>query len=121
MEDSAATIASRIPMLTIPGSLLTIIFGALLIVASNGGYSFGAGWVSAAFLLWFVAVGLSVAVLGPAERKLHDLAQREASAGRAESAELIALAHDSKFGMVVHALSFLLVVFLYLMVFKPGN
>jgi uncharacterized membrane protein len=113
------TVASRIPMLTIPGALLTIIFGSMLVSAE--GFSFGALWINISYVLWLISMGLSIAVLGPAERRMHALAQREAAAGVAESPELIAAVNDPKFGMTVHVLSLLVLISLALMVFKPGS
>lgn len=113
------TVGSRVPMLTIPGALLAIIFGSLLVMSV--GYSFGEMWINISYLAWFLAIGLSAAVLGPAERNLHELATREANAGREESPELIQALQDPKVRIVTHVLSGLLVLFLVLMVFKPGH
>jgi uncharacterized membrane protein len=113
------TAGSRVPMLTIPGALLAIIFGSLLVM--NVGYSFGEMWINISYLSWFLAIGLSAGVLGPAERSLHQLAQREVSAGREESPELMQALRDPKVSIVTHVLSGLLLLFLFLMVFKPGH
>lgn len=114
-----ASVGSRIPILTVTGALLAIIFGSLLVMVVP--YKFSALWINISYTLWFVAMGLSAGVLGPAERNLHDLAQREVDAGRDDSPELQAAARDPKIGIVTHTLSGLLIVFLYLMVFKPGS
>lgn len=114
-----ATLTSRIPLMTIPGALLTVVFGTLLIPLY--GFSHSAMWLNVAYVLWIISMALSVGVLGPAERKLHALAQRDAAAGNEASAELIAAVNNGKFRMVVHLLSLMVLVFLVLMVFKPGS
>lgn len=112
------TVASRIPMMTITGALLTIIFGSMLIPDR---YSFGALWINVSYTLWIISAVLSVAVLGPAMRKMHALAERDAAAGAEASSELVAAVTAPRFGMTVHVLSLLVLIFLALMVFKPGN
>ena len=113
------TAGLRVPMLTIPGALLAIIFGSLLVVTLD--YSFGELWINISYTAWFAAIGLSAGVLGPAERNLHDLAKREVEAGREESPELQAALRDPKLSIVTHTLSGLLILFLVMMVFKPGR
>lgn len=112
-------IASRIPMLTISGALLTIVFGTLLIPAE--GFSHSALWINISYTLWIISAVLSVAVLGPAMRKMHTLAERDAAAGAEASTELRDAVTAPRFGMTVHVLSLLVLIFLALMVFKPGN
>lgn len=113
------TAGLRAPMLTIPGALLAIIFGSLLVMSV--GYRFSEMWINISYLAWFAAIGLSAGVLGPAERNLHDLAKREVEAGREESPELQAALRDPKLSIVTHTLSGLLILFLVMMVFKPGH
>jgi TRAP-type C4-dicarboxylate transport system permease large subunit len=111
--------ASRIPMMTIPGSILAIVFGSLLVL--QGGYSFGEMWINVAYVGWLAAVGLSLAVIGPRLRGLAEVASRENAAGREDSAEFAQAAADPMLRMMIHVESGLLVLFLYLMVFKPGH
>lgn len=113
------TAGMRVPMLTIPGALLSIIFGSLLVMSV--GYKFSELWINISYLAWFVAIGLSVGVLGPAERDLHELAKREVAAGRENSPELQAALRNPKLSIVTHTLSGMLILFLYLMVFRPGH
>ena len=112
-------VASRIPMMTISGTLLTIIFGTLLIPFSGGTHQ--SLWINISYMLWIISAVLSVAVLGPAMRKMHALAERDAAASSEASSELLAAVTAPRFGMTVHVLSLLVLIFLVLMVFKPGN
>ncbi|RLT28251.1 MAG: DUF2269 family protein [Chloroflexi bacterium] len=114
-----SSVASRIPMMTVPGALLAIIFGTLMIPLY--GFSHSAIWINISYTLWIISAVLSVAVLGPAMRNMHALAQRDAAAGTEASAELLAAVKSPRFGMTVHTLSLLVLIFLVLMVFKPGN
>lgn len=110
---------SRVAYLTFPGSLLAIAFGSALVTAT--GNSFGAMWISIAFLAWGIAVSTSVAIVSPALRRLHALAEAELAAGREESDALIAAIRESKLAMASHLLSAMLLLSLVLMVFKPGS
>ena len=109
---------ARIPMMTVPGALLAIVFGSWLVTAT--GHSFGELWLSLAYLGWIISAVLSVAVIGPAQRKLHTLATAELAAGREESPALLEAVRAPAMAMASHALGALLLLFLYLMVFKPG-
>ncbi len=113
-----ANAGSRVPMLTITGALITIITGSWLV--SVTGQSFGAPWVSVTYLVWILSMALSAAILGPAETKLHALAVSENAAGREESPALIAAVADMKVMITTHVLSLMVIVFIALMVFKPG-
>ncbi len=110
---------SRIPMMTIPGGIFAIVFGSWLVVVT--GRSFGEPWLSAAYVAWLLSIGLSVGVIGPAERRLLALAEAELAAGREESPALLEAARDNRMAMASHALGVLLLLFLILMVFKPGS
>jgi uncharacterized membrane protein len=109
---------SRVPMMTVPGAVIAIVFGSALVTGT--GHSFSETWLSLAYLGWIVSAVLSVAVIGPAQRKLHALAEAELAAGREESPALIEAARNPRMAMASHTLGALLVVFLVLMVFKPG-
>ena len=111
-------IGNRIPMVTAPGALLAIVFGSLLVMPR--GHNFGEAWISASYLAWIVAMGLSAAVLGPAERAAHGLALKELEAGRTESEALAAAVNAPRIRITSHILEALVLVFLYLMVFRPG-
>ena len=109
---------SRAPLLTLPGALVAIVTGSLLVVIT--GRSFGEAWLSVAFLAWGISVALSFTVLRPVQSRLHALAQSELAAGREESHALLAAVRESRLAMATHSLTAILVLFLVVMVFKPG-
>jgi len=80
------------------------VFGILMVVLSDEVWEFSDAWISGAFLVWFALLGVLFGLLVPAERK--------AAAGDAGAARKV-----SMFGGFIHLL---LVVMLYLMIFKPG-
>ena len=91
-------------MIHAPALLINGILGFGLAGLSDKVYSMSQGWLIAAFLVWVAMNGLLHAVVLPAERKLAQgdtAARRRGEAGGA-------------------MLSVLLVVMLYLMIFKPG-
>ena len=103
---------------TIPGAVVVIVFGSWLV--DEAGYNFADGWIVAAYVVFVLALGLGTGVLTPMVRRLHEHANELVGRGVAESEELRAEADSPRkkiMGMVLN-LSFL--VFLYLMVAKPG-
>jgi uncharacterized membrane protein len=109
---------SRVPMMTIPGALIAVVFGSWLVVRT--GHRFGEVWLSISYLAWLLAIGLSATVLSPAQRRLHALAEAELAAGREESPALQTAVRESKMAMASHAIAAMLILFLVLMVFRPG-
>ena len=105
-------------MMTIPGGILAIVFGTWLVVVT--GRSFGEAWLSAAYLAWLLSIAISVGVIGPAQRKLLALAEAELAAGHEESPALLEAVRNPRMAMASHVLGLLLLIFLVLMVFKPG-
>jgi uncharacterized membrane protein len=104
-----------------PALLVILVAGLYLATdktADNFGYSLGDPWISAAFAILIVIGGLAGAIIGPTEKKLLALAQRELKQGQKPSDayehEAIKLA---RFGGLA---SLLIVVALFLMVTKPG-
>ena len=79
-------------------------FGIAMVLASDPIWSFGDTWVSLAFLVWLAIVGIVIGLLLPGERKL--------AAGELEAEKTVAMA-----GQIV---TLLLLVMLYLMIWKPG-
>lgn len=97
----AAFYTSRI---SLPGLVVLLVTGVLLILLSDDVWEFSQGWISFAFLVWFAIGGVVSAVILKGEKQL--------AAGDSSGRDLIA-----KGGPIV---TVLLVVMLYLMVFKPG-
>lgn len=56
--------AWAVRMLVLPGAVLALIFGLLLVHEAPGGYEYGDGWVSAALVLWIVLAGVAEGVVG---------------------------------------------------------
>jgi uncharacterized membrane protein len=101
-----------------PALLVILVAGIYLATDGKRGYSLGDPWISAGFAILIVIGGLAGAILGPTEKKLLALAQRELKQGQKPSdayeREAIKLA---RFGGLA---SLLIVVALFLMVTKPG-
>jgi uncharacterized membrane protein len=79
-------------------------FGLAMVFSSDDAIGFGDAWVSLAFLLWLAICGIVSGLLLPAERKV--------AAGDATAQPMV-----ERVGQVT---TLLLVVMLYLMVWKPG-
>jgi uncharacterized membrane protein len=81
-------------------------------------WSLGDPWISATFAILIVLFGLTGAVLTPADERLAELAERDAKAGGAPSAEYETAAQRANaFGGLA---LLLVVVAIFLMVAKPG-
>ena len=114
-----AQFARRAPVMAGSGSLLAMITGTLLVWAM--GFGFGTPWVIAAYVTWLLAVILSGAVLG---RKMAAAAPHLAKAieTKAETAPEFQKAFlDPTFKMTQRILEILVLVFFFLMIFKPGT
>jgi uncharacterized membrane protein len=103
-----AEVAGQVPVNNVlihgPAMVLTGLLGILMIVMSEEVWEFSQAWISGAFLVFFALLGVLFGLLVPAEKK--------AAAGDADAVRKV-----SMFGGFVHLL---LVVMLYLMIFKPG-
>jgi uncharacterized membrane protein len=104
------------------------VFGILLVLMSDEVFEFSQAWISLSFLLYIVGLGLSHGVLRPNVKKMHAL-MREltvmgppavgAGAGRPPQVDEIEQ-RGRTVGAVGAILNLLLIVILYLMVWKPG-
>jgi uncharacterized membrane protein len=81
-------------------------------------WSLGDPWISATFAILFVLFGLMGAVLTPADRRLAELAKRDATSEGGPSAEYEAARSkaDAFGGLAL----LLVIVAIFLMVGKPG-
>lgn len=97
-------------------ALLVILIAGIYLATDR--WSMGDGWISATFAILIVIGGLAGAVIGPTEKKLLRLAERDLKLGQKPSddyeREAIKLA---RFGGLA---SLLIVVAVFLMVTKPG-
>lgn len=88
----------------VPALIAIGVFGVLMVVTSDDAYTFGDTWVSLGLLVWLAIVGVITGVLLPNERKL--------AAGDLAAEKTIAMG-----GQIA---TVLLLVMLYLMIWKPG-
>ena len=110
-NDSAATMQSwsafardYTKKLSLPAIVLLLITGVIMILLSDEAIEFSDLWVSLSFLVWFALAGVVSALILKGERLL--------AAGDMKGRELIA--KGGPIGTV------LVLVMLYLMIFKPG-
>lgn len=103
---------------TVPGGVLTFVFGTWLV--NDGGWDFGSAWVSAAYVIWFVAMGLSTGVLARFVKRIHRRAEQLIAEGVEESDELATMAASRVGPITGNLLHLLTLAILYLMVVKPG-
>ena len=87
-----------------PALVLTAAFGIGLVLVSDEAWAFDQTWVSLSFLVWLALCGVVSGLIMPAERKL--------AAGDLDAERKIAMG-----GQIATAL---LLVMLYLMIWKPG-
>jgi uncharacterized membrane protein len=96
---------------------MTVVLLAGLYLATDR-WSLGDPWISATFAILFVLFGLTGAVLTPADKRLAQLAKRDASAGGRPSADY---ERERRRADLFGSLALLLVVVaIFLMVAKPG-
>ena len=81
-------------------------------------WSLGDPWISATFAILIVLFGLTGAVLVPTDKRLAELAERDAKAGGQPSADYVA---EQRKADIVGSIALLLVVVaIFLMTAKPG-
>ena len=107
------------------------VFGILLVLMSDEYYTFSKGWITISFVLYIIGIGLSHGVLRPNVRKMQGLmrelvamgppaAGSASSGGRPSQVDEIER-RGRMVGIVGAALNLLLIVLLYLMIWKPGR
>lgn len=103
------------------------IWGILLVILSDGVWEFSQAWIGLALGLFIVVMGFATGVQLKNQKRMVALAGELAAGGPPPAgtggpppqvAEMEAL--EKKLGMGGAFLSLMVVVFLYLMVFKPG-
>ena len=104
MSSLAAKMATNSTRLHLPALVLTGGFGLGMVLVSDEAWGFDQAWVSLAFLVWIALCGIVSGLIIPAERKL--------AAGDLEA--------EKKVVMGGQIATVLLVVMLYLMIWKPG-
>jgi uncharacterized membrane protein len=101
--------------LVTPAMVVVLVAGVYL---ASDRWSLGDGWISATFAILIVLFGLVGAVLTPGERRLAELADRDAAAGGTRSAEYEAASR--RYALSGGLASALVIVAIVLMVTKPG-
>jgi uncharacterized membrane protein len=100
------------------------ISGILLVAASDGAWKFSQTWLWLSLLLYVIAIGVSHAVMRPGTKRIHDLMiemeQGPPPAGGAppQVAQIQEIGQRLRIGGA--ALSIIVVLILFLMVWKPG-
>ena len=103
-QGTATAVLKYLQRFATPAVVLAGFFGMAMLGMSDKLYKFSQTWVSFALLLWVVLVALFVFALLPAQRKAAD--------GDTEAARRVPM-----FTGMVHLL---LLILLYLMIWKPG-
>ncbi|HEX6299047.1 MAG TPA: DUF2269 family protein [Acidimicrobiia bacterium] len=108
----------------LPGALLTLITGTWLTVDDGQPFQrfdIGETWLWLSYVVWGIAVLLGEGVVARFNHGLHRQARALETQGIETSDELQAAASSRVGPIAGAALTFLLVLFLYLMVFQPGG
>ena len=103
-EGTGGVLLTYLQRFATPAVVLAGFFGMAMLGMSDKLYKFSQTWVSLALLLWILQVALFIFAILPAQRK--------AAAGDAEAARRLPM-----FTGMIHLL---LLVLLYLMIWKPG-
>lgn len=99
-------------------AIVVFAFGVWLVIETS--YEFSEAWISASFVLWFIAMGLGGAVMARHARRVGEAAQAALGRGETTSAEVQA-DFAAPIAKVTGAVLLLMyVAFIYLMVAKPG-
>jgi uncharacterized membrane protein len=98
-----------------PAMVVVLVAGMFLALDR---WSLGDPWISATFAILLILFGLVGGVLTPTDRRLAELAERDAAAGGAPSADY--LAQSRKAALFGSAALLLVVVAILLMTLKPG-
>ena len=101
------------------GTLLAFVFGLWLVHEAPFNYSYGDGWVIAAFVLLIVANALGGAG-GKRDQATVKLARELVASGDAPSPELRARVHDPVSLALSYGSGLVLIAILALMIWKPG-
>ena len=100
-------------------AVVVFIFGTWLVIEGDI-YDFSQAWISAAYALWFVAMGLGGGVMARHEGKLATDAEAAIGRGESSNAAVLAAYNSSTTKLVGSVLLLMYPVFMYLMVSKPG-
>ncbi|MDX6678040.1 MAG: hypothetical protein QOE31_2092 [Solirubrobacteraceae bacterium] len=106
------TLASRV----ITPAMVVVLLAGMYMALDR--YSLGDPWISATFAILLILFGLVGGVLTPADKRLAELAERDARAGGGPSSDY--LAQSRKADLFGSAALLLVVIAIVLMTVKPG-
>lgn len=106
-------------MVTSLAAIAVLLFGIALVV--EGPWEFSESWISASFGLWVIAMAIGGAILGRRARRLAAGAEAARGRGETTNAELIAAFNQPIGKIAVAVVLVIYVLFVYLMVAKPGS
>ncbi len=117
VAEANISVSSRVAEIAI---YLVFVFGVLLVVTSDGGWSFGDLWVSLSMGLYVVALGLTHGVMHPTVKRMRNL-MADMVGGPPHAAHVAELEQRGKTAAVVGTvLNLMVVAILALMVWKPA-
>jgi hypothetical protein len=100
------------------------VFGILLVLASDEAIKFSQTWIWLSMLLYIIAIGIAHAVMIPGHRKINlllaEMEQGPPPAGSAPPQVAAIQALGQRQAMGGATLNILIVIILFLMVWKPG-
>lgn len=118
---NAIATAARLEVLggrvTSIAAVVVAALGTWLVI--EGDFEFSAAWISAAYALWFVAMGIGGGILARHSRKTLAAAMQAQQRGETTNDALIAQFRAPIASAGGTALGLLYIVFIYLMVAKP--
>jgi uncharacterized membrane protein len=102
------------------------VFGILLVLMSDDVIEFSQGWISASFVLYIILIGLEHGVMRPNVRQMHARLRELNAAAPVEGARRPPQVDEIErrartVGSVGAVLNLLVVVLLYLMIWRPGR
>jgi len=119
---SAVITASRLELLggrvTAIAAVVVAALGTWLVIEAD--FEFSSAWISAAYLFWFIAMGLGGGVLARHSRQTMALALQAEARGETTSDAVIAHFRAPVANIAGTALGLMYILFIYLMVAKPG-
>lgn len=120
---SSILTAARLELLggrvTAFAAIVVALLGTWLVIERD--FDFASAWISASYALWFVAMGIGGGVLSRHSRKVMNAALEAQQRGEETSDALIAQFRSPVANIGGTVLGLLYVVFIYLMVVKPGG
>jgi len=100
-------------------AIVVAVLGTWLVIEGEA-FDFEQGWISASYLLWFIAMGIGGGVLSRHSRNVIAAAEAAQQRGETTSDALIAQFRSPVANIGGTVLGLMYVVFIYLMVSKPG-